>query len=998
MPYSNYLGGWLNSLDLRGTRSLHTFDIDKVDMRFKGQRFNRLQIAHFNYVAHCCLLNRSNHTYFSIGGNSRVVSARDTSSQKSLFQKLSAYFFGGPSANGPLNARHKREADSENNGTERPLTCLDYANLNIPLDVNLPPSEPPTTEMPTTEPPNICDCMSSLYSNKAGCSTCLDFECEDPPRHIDCSPFQEACDMGCEYLGERRRRASNDTIPEVASNNTDNNSTEVTNLLPEGWFFHENMTNLICTEAALPVSIVTQVYRPCDGNTVSPVTISTESALPIPMPTATVGDTPMPSPTSTTSIMPVDIAMTTPEPTAAAASPTSVACSLSIVAVSCIFTISPTTTPSILTGGWFYPNPNNQSFICIPLNEIPPSEISSSTTPPPDRPGTPACPPKQFDFQSPFASTALTVCSPSEDPFNPCEDLLGEDDILRSFIWVVITLALLGNSLVILVFICYSLILKRAKIELFIVHFFYFHLALADLMMGLYLFTIAVQDLRTMDNFASFDVAWRTGGGCAFAGFCAITSTMVSVYVLVVITVERLYTFSRALRKSHTNKITGSILMVIGWCFGILMGILPLVGVSDYTTTAICLPFDVSSHLALSYVLFLLIFTGLAFAVIAVSYAIIFYQVFYRQRTTLNSVSDRKRWKIELKVALRMGLLVLTNFICWFPIALVGIAAAVGESFVTDITFAKWAMVFIFPINACLNPFLYSVLSKVFRDNLVLLLGKCGLCKNQVSKIRQHRAGITPSVISRSQVSSEAGLLPGSKRGKMIQRFRNFSITSSTADLLGRRSSTMSQVSSEERYRIDLMQARRRRSSEYSSASSEDILGIKVNSRRGSEFSGGSIEEMTTFSNPTFRSSSPVGGSNSTDGANLKGSPRPKTSLNAVPEEDFETYNLGVSVAPEPDGEVRHNSGYIEHEETGTSLEDKVVGKAQHTGIVDHDKGARHHRIIDSETEKDNGVQNSDSGVTTDSEDPEHMNKASPVSDFAQDSDRGHEVISIDFD
>lgn len=997
MPYSTHLGGWLNFLDLRGTKSLHTFDIET---RSGGLQFPLLREAHFHYVAHCCLLNRSNHTYYSIDIGS-AIAVRDTSSHKSFFHKIYAYLFGAPSVprpDGHLNARPRRQVDPGNGTTIEPLTCLNYAELNIAINDTLPTT---TAEMPmtTTTPAfDVCDC--EMYSRLQDCETCIENEC-DGPRHINCSPYQEACDSGCYRRRRRRRDTYNDMVTELA-NSTANDS----DVLPEGWFFHSDSPELICTSAALPVSIITQVYRPCDDeDTLSPTSVSIATAL---MPFSTVEtDAPMPSPTATSSEIPLTVVMLTPEPTVTIAMTMSsgdspiVACSPSIVSASCVFAVAPTTTPTVLSDGWFYPNPNNRSFMCVPINEIPGTTTASAPPTTTTTPPTVQCDTEMFLLNIPNLVKLPTVCSPSEDPFNPCEDLLGEDDVLRSFIWIVITLALLGNMLVIVVFICYSLIIKRTKIELFIVHFFYFNLAVADLLMGVYLFTIAVQDLLTMDNFAQFDVAWRTEGGCEFAGFCAITSTMVSVYVLVVITVERLYTFSRALRKSHTRKITGCILMAVGWGFGILMGLLPLFGVSDYTTTAICLPFDVTTYHALAYVLFLLLFTGLAFTVIAISYVIIFYQVFYRQRATINSVSDKKRWKTELKVALRMGILVLTNFICWFPIALLGIAAAVGNSLVADITFAKWVMVFIFPINACLNPILYSVLSKVFRDNIVLLLGKCGLCRGKVSKIHRHRAGFTPSVTSnRSQVGSEAGLIPEGRRGTIVERFRNFSITSSTADLLGRRSSTMSQVSSEERYRIELTRAQRRRSSEYSTASSEDILGIKVNSRRGSEFSGGSLEEMTTFTNPNFRSSSPVGGSNSTDGTNHKGSPRARISLGAVPEEDFETYNSEILAAPNLSGEGRHNPGYIDHEEVNTIVEAKVDGKVQHNGIIVREN----HRIIDSETEKDSGVQESDSGVTTDSEDTEQGNDTVPTTDSTlspnsdSNSSRGLEVVSIEFD
>ena len=809
-----------------------------------------------------------------------------------------------------------------------PLTCIKYADLNIVLFPEQLTTPEPTTMAPTTtEQDDVCHCDRTDHSST--CNLCLASGCEE--EFIDCSAY-----MGCSHCSKRRRRRASE-----GGDGASNNETE--QVLPEGWAFHENATDLICTDSPQPVTILVSVHRACDN----------ESR----------GN-----------------------------------CTAELLKVFCTYSDPPPFPPS---ESWFYPDPTNASFICVALTDIPGTThpittIATTTVQPTDDGSTdmftiPSCKNIFFSLESTQQLVELrTTCGPSEDPFNPCEDLLGEDDVLRSFIWVVIILALLGNSLVILVFLGYTVIVKRTKIELFIVHFFYFNLALADLLMGIYLLSIAVVDLRTIKNFSMFDVQWRTGGGCEFAGFCAITSTMVSVYVLTVITLERLVTFSRAMKSSRMNKITGSILMAIGWGFGITMGILPLVGVSDYKTTAICLPFDVSSRLDLAYVLFLLLFTGLSFTAIAISYIIIFYQVFYRQKRTI-SVSDNKRKRTELKVALRMGVLVLTNFVCWFPIALLGIAAAVGDSLVSNVTFAKWVMVFIFPINACLNPILYSALTKVFRDNLVLLFGRCGLCKKQVEVIRRSRAGFTPSVISRSQVSSEAGLVSTEGRGTVMERFRNFSITSSTMDLLGRRSSTMSQISSEERYRIELTAMQKRRSSEYSSASSEDILGVRVTSRRGSALSGGSIEDAVTFSNPGFRSGSPVNGSDSNR--------HPRISLGAVPEEEGEILSSSYGFSHEEDG--KFNPGYLDSDTL--SADDGVSEGVQKNGhrpeIADNHL---HHQIIDSETDGDSSHSDRDSrepSIAKDSEERQTENEASPTSsnDISTIS-RTQEIVSIEFD
>ena len=1014
MPYSRSFEGWLNELYLRGTPNLHTFESHRGGSALKGQSFLRLREVAFNYHAHCCQLKRSNYSYYEL--DVRPVGKREASSYWDVIQQLYNRYLGRrPSpfqhalaSETEEKIRHKRETIPDEDTVNDSLTCLNYTDLNIVISP--PVTETPTTEEPTTTAP-VCSCQDNQE-----CNQCTDYDCDPELPNFNCPMYQHICD--CQ---QRQKRNAMDSSSTGETNN-------ITADLPEGWFFHPNSTDLICTNNEM-VNITTQIYQPCpDDASPSPIAPShTASTVTDISPTPTTLQTNSilrPSPLSTvvtaeTSTPIVTDSMVTPVP-----------CSSDIIEVFCTLTVSPppppttmppTTMPPTTTEPmlppWFYPNPDNTSLACIPVSEIEnnmttivmmtttiePSTVSIGPTGPVI---LPVCSPEPFSLDGtrlplkPFP----TVCSPGEDPFNPCEDLLGEDDVLRSFIWIVIILAFFGNFLVILVFLGYTVIIKRTKVELFVVHFFYFNLAVADFIMGIYLFTIAVQDLRTLGNFSMFDVAWRTQGGCDFAGFCAITSTMVSVYVLLVITVERLYTFSRALQKSHTSKTVAGILMVAGWGFGILMGILPVLtnDVNDYTKTAICLPFDVSSKLALSYVLFLLLFTGIVFVVIAICYVIIFYQVFYRQKGTISSMSDKKRWKTELKVALRMGTLVLTNFICWFPIALLGISAAVGNSLVDNITFAKWVMVFIFPINACLNPILYSVLSKVFRDNLVLTLGKCGLCGGQVSRIRRHRAGFTPSVTSNphSQVSSEAGLVSDGRRGTIIERFRQFSI-SSTTNLLGRRNSTMSQVSSEEHYQIDLMRAQRRRSSEYSSASSEDILGVKVNSRRGSAFSGGSMEEMTTFSNPGFRSSSPVGGSIVADG-NHKGSPRPRISLGAVPEEN-ENFPSEVPFAPEPSGEGGENPAYLEteiHGAAGTSSTSDEQHACGNEITTNSSRTVNHHKLeaestIDARTnsEHDSGTHSISSADSVDTGD--YFPRRTTSNDYLHGS---QEVVSIEFD
>ena len=156
--------------------------------------------------------------------------------------------------------------------------------------------------------------------------------------------------------------------------------------------------------------------------------------------------------------------------------------------------------------GWFYLH-DNDSVICM---EVP----SPTPEPTPNKECL-----YQVILQHASFSDESTACTPKDDPFNPCEDLLGSSNhALRVLIWPVIIVALLGNGLVIFVIVGYVFVMRRTKMDSFIMHFLYLNLAVADFMMGLYLFTLSVVDLDTVGRFSLRDVQWRTGPGCSFAG------------------------------------------------------------------------------------------------------------------------------------------------------------------------------------------------------------------------------------------------------------------------------------------------------------------------------------------------------------------------------------------------------------------------------------------------------------------------------------------------
>ena len=373
------------------------------------------------------------------------------------------------------------------------------------------------------------------------------------------------------------------------------------------------------------------------------------------------------------------------------------------------------------------PSSSSSSFLPSPsltLHSSSSSSISDHITPNVGTP-TPTCTPPDVLSGSFFEELDEFVsCSPQNDPFNPCTNLI-DSNFLRAGMWLVIILSIGGNVIVLSATLVYfiSRYMKNRK-KPHLMYFLYINLAVADLFMGIYLLTIAVVDLDTIGEYSRHAIEWQTSAGCRFAGFCAIFSSLLSIYTLLVITVERVYTIKFALQRKRFHKQALTITILVGWVLTITLCILPMVGLSSYERVGICLPFETRETADQAYIISILVITGIASFAIMICYVLLFYLVVCKSRSITRTLSGKE----ELKLALRMSLLVLTDFACWAPIAFFGLTAAFQWPLI-NVTDSKILMVFVFPLNSCLNPILYSFSTRKFRSIVYSAFNRCNICK-----------------------------------------------------------------------------------------------------------------------------------------------------------------------------------------------------------------------------------------------------------------------------
>ena len=83
--------------------------------------------------------------------------------------------------------------------------------------------------------------------------------------------------------------------------------------------------------------------------------------------------------------------------------------------------------------------------------------------------------------------------------------------------------------------------------------------------------------------------------------------------------------------------------------------------------------------------------------------------IYWSVRVNSMAAADRlpQHTSKELTVARRLITVAMSDFLCWFPVGLLGLLAARGTPIAGEVYVAM--AIFVLPLNSALNPFLYTL-------------------------------------------------------------------------------------------------------------------------------------------------------------------------------------------------------------------------------------------------------------------------------------------------
>ncbi|XP_070206271.1 G-protein coupled receptor GRL101-like [Littorina saxatilis] len=298
----------------------------------------------------------------------------------------------------------------------------------------------------------------------------------------------------------------------------------------------------------------------------------------------------------------------------------------------------------------------------------------------------------------------LADCRAPSDEVSSCDNLL-RSHVYRVFLALFAALALLGNLTAFVVRGIFGKVNNGFDI-------FTVALCVSDFLMGVYLAIIGVADRLYLGSYLWNDVSWRRSVTCKVAGFLCMTSNEVSALEVCLITLDRLLVLRFPFSRVRFSKKSGALASGLVWVVGVVLALIPLLPPTAhwgfYSLNGICMPLPITRNEfpghSYSFSL-LIVFNFVLFMLIAVGQLLIYLSV--QENSLHNSDNDTKRSSKDQRLARRLITVAMSDFLCWFPIGLLGIVSSAGQPISGEVNVTM--AIFVLPLNSAINPFLYTV-------------------------------------------------------------------------------------------------------------------------------------------------------------------------------------------------------------------------------------------------------------------------------------------------
>ena len=258
-------------------------------------------------------------------------------------------------------------------------------------------------------------------------------------------------------------------------------------------------------------------------------------------------------------------------------------------------------------------------------------------------------------------------CLPHKNEFSSCNDLINSD-VLRILVWIVAGFIVFANFIT---------IINRIKDKDGVKNcfgIFATNLAVSDVLTGMYLIIIGVADMTFRGVYIFYDELWRRGIWCKIASVLSVAACETSALFIALITVERYLVIKYPFKKQIFTPKIGVMLTCIVWMLGIFASLIPIGFIEGglYSQTGICLALPITrarfEGWGYSFGLF-----AVCNLLVCLSVAIGQWSIYSEIQTSAKALAGSKSKSSKTsRIALKLLLVSISDFLCRFPVSLLG--------------------------------------------------------------------------------------------------------------------------------------------------------------------------------------------------------------------------------------------------------------------------------------------------------------------------------------
>ena len=268
-------------------------------------------------------------------------------------------------------------------------------------------------------------------------------------------------------------------------------------------------------------------------------------------------------------------------------------------------------------------------------------------------------------------------CFAPRDSIASCENMIAVP-FLGACLWILCACALLGN-----VFVIIYRSIKQRNSKMTTYNLLVLQLSFSDMLMGVYLTVIAIMNTLFSGQYGFEDKQWRYSCLCTFCGVVATLSSEASAMFILYITVDRAVAISNPFSILSFNGKTRYCIIGIIWTMAILISVIPVIDTntfhgSFYARSSVCISLPLTKHEGRGWTYAFIIFIGLNFMLflgVAVGQLYIYFRI--RRASMFLGTKEQQQ---QAAVARSLFTVVMTDVLCWIPIALLGgYSTSMGE-------------------------------------------------------------------------------------------------------------------------------------------------------------------------------------------------------------------------------------------------------------------------------------------------------------------------------